>query len=862
MSPHQAQSQGGSSSNPPAAGPVTPPAAAVSLFGSYAPPLPELDEYVRHSRIQPELWEPFVDRLDKLGPTGLATAWKRGEDLLREHGIAYNLMADQPQSERLWNLDPIPLIISEEEWETLSRGVIQRARLWNTILHDLYGSQELLRSGLLPSSAVFAQPNFNRSLRYLPDRSRPLLSLYAVDVSRAPDGSWTVVADRTEAPNGTGFALENRIVLTNVFPETSKKLHLLRLASYFQALRSTLIAQAPAAIDTPRVVLLSPGPGDRTYFEDAYLTRYLGITLAVGEELTVRGDRLYLKTVSGLQRVHVLLRRVSETSADPLEIPTKSHLGVPGLMQVVRAGAVAVVNPPGTGITEAPAFLPFLPAIAESILGQDLLLPSVETAWSGHTPDLAEKLDANASVVKSAFARNLFPPAITRTLSPDQLAALRKEIAENPGRHVVQREVQFSTAPSWNGTSLEPRAIALRLFLFADGDSYRVMPGGLVRCASRPDSLPGLSLREHTSSKDLWVLSSKERPAVTPTNLPDHQPLRRASGNLSSRSADNMLWIGRYSERAEYATRILLEIVQCATAEQDTLDLPPLAPLLRTLANLDYLDASTLDLKALTADRTLLLKTLQPLFYGDAPPRSKRLDSIPANLSRLRSLAAVSRDRLSNESWRIIQNLENLVRGQLPMILSTFRPALQGAILLQSAFNGTCRENLTRSEGWRFLNLGRKLERSLWLLTLTDEILALYPELPSSVLDAALSVTDCTLTYRFRYQGAPSVLPALDLLLYDPAVPRGLAYQMADLDHDFANLPAPPPDQILRPAHRTILRARHHLQTELLPVEDAAGEATTIAALHSFVSNLREAIPEVAEQLGWEFFTHASFTAS
>lgn len=270
---------------------------------------------------------------------------------------------ESAKSKRRWALDPIPLILPESEWELLSRAVIQRATLWNRILQNCYGPQTLLLSGLLPPSLLFAQPNFNRALCNLPTSGRPLLTLYAVDVARTPDGGWTVLADRTEAPDGTGFALENRIVLTSVFPGTSKRVNLIRLAPFFQALRGALYTHAPSGVDSPRVVLLSPGPGNRTYFEDAYLSRYFGITLALGEELTVRDDRLYLKTVSGLQRVHVLLRRVPENEADPLETPTKSHLGVPGLMHVARSGGVALINPPGTGIAEAPAFLPFLPPL-------------------------------------------------------------------------------------------------------------------------------------------------------------------------------------------------------------------------------------------------------------------------------------------------------------------------------------------------------------------------------------------------------------------------------------------------------------------------------------------------------------------
>ncbi len=401
--------------------------------------------------------------------------------------------------------------------------------------------------------------------------------------------------------------------------------------------------------------------------------------------------------------------------------------------------------------------------------------------------------------------------------------------------------------------------MAIRLLLVAEGDTYRVMPGGLVRCASSQGALPGLSLLEHTSSKDLWILSESPRSAVTPTNLPSHQPLRRSTGTLSSRAADNMLWIGRYFERAECATRILLQIIHSANME--TAHAFPVSHRSSTPSSTSN-SQPLKDLAEVTGDRSRLLETLLPVFFERPSKFAAANNSIPNNLNPLRSLAALSRNRLSNDSWRVIQGLASLVRQALPRTLSGFIAPLQQAILHQCAFNGTCRENLTRSESWRFLNIGRKMERSTWLLTLVDEILSLYPVLPSSVLDAALAVTDCTLTYRYRYQGAPTLIPTLDLLLYDPAIPRGLIYQLADLDWDFAALPPPGPEQILRPAHRTVQRALHHLQTELLTTENPENEAEIIKDLHQFISRLRKELPHVAEQLGWEFFTHATFTAS
>ncbi|NJM36397.1 MAG: circularly permuted type 2 ATP-grasp protein [Akkermansiaceae bacterium] len=832
------------------------------LFASYQPKAGIFDEYTQQTGEGRALWKTFASRINALGEKGLISAWRRGEEILRENGISFDLMSSSSESLRRWNLDPIPLVLSQQEWAHLSKSAIQRATLLDHILKDCYGPQKLIKSGILPHSFLYSQLEYHRSMSHRPLSDPPLLSFYAVDIARGPNGNWIVLADRAEAPNGTGFALENRIVLSNVFPETSKRMNLIRLASFFQDFSANLRSLAPPSIDDPKIVMLSPGAGDKTYFEDAFLTRYLGITLAVGSELTVRNDRLYLKTVRGLQMVHVLIRRIQSNDADPLDTPTSNYHGVPGLMQVIHSGNVTIVNPPGTGLVEAPALLPYLPEISKFFLGENLHIPSIETAYHEPMQDLVQRLRSESLVVKSAYSRKLFQPIITRQLNPSQLEKLKQNIQADPARYVIQREMPFSTAPSWTGNRIEPRPVAIRLFLFAENGTYHVMPGGLVRAASQAEALPGLSLHENTSSKDLWICSTADKPNKLITNIPSRVSVLRKSGTLSSHAADNMLWIGRYSERSEYATRVLLEIVLTAVAEQDNLELPAIPPLIKTLGKLNYIEKSRAEAYTALIDHKQLLEDLTEAFFETNRVRPPSFDSVPQNLTRLLNLAAHSRDRLSNETWRIIQNLDGLVRTVPPRVLSSFRSPLQQAILLHSAFNGTCRENITRSESWRFLNIGRRIERSSWLVTIVEQMMADHSVLTPPLLDAMLSISDCTMTYRFRYQGAPQPLPALDLILFDPQNPRSLAYQLADLDQSFCELPPPKDTLVLRPAHRTIRKALNYLQTEVLQANDAQNEALILSQLKDFISQLRKDLPAVHEQLSWEFFTHAAFTAS
>ncbi|GAA5495675.1 uncharacterized protein Rv2567 [Rubritalea halochordaticola] len=832
------------------------------LFDLYRPNSKVFDESQHSAADSKSLWQELATQLNQMGFDGLNTAWRRGEDMLHENGVAHDLMPENKASSRRWDLDPIPLLMSEKEWNFIHKAVIQRANLLEKILQDCYGSQNLISDGIIPPSLVLSHPGFNRSLHQINQQKRRLLTTYAVDIAREPDGSWRVISDRTEAPNGAGLALENRIVLSSVFPDTSKRLKIIRLANYFQEFNTHLKSLAPEGVDTPGIAMLSPGPEDRAYFEDAFLTRYLGITLTVGTELTVRNDRLYLKTVQGLKRIHVLLRRISGNDTDPLDMPSANSFGVPGLIHCIRAGTVQVINPPGTGILEAPAFLPYLPAIARHLLNEDLLIPSIETHWDELSEDSLECLDSKHSIIKSAFERDLFSAISTRQLNDQDFHSLRDKVIQNPQSYVVQREMPFSAAPVWNGIGFESCPFAIRLFLFADEDQYKVMPGGLVRSAAHADMLPGLSLHENSSSKDLWVCSSGKSESKVNPRPSSRVSIRRSTGSLSSRSADNMLWTGRYAERTEFVTRVLLEILQTTVAEQDGQEMQPIPPLLHLLAKMHYLSKEQSESYAPVLDQQKLLSELTSIYYQSSRHHGLRQSSIPDNITKLRQLAALSRHRLSKDTWRIIQSLDTLVSSSPPKTLAGLRVELQQALLLHSAFNGTCRENLTRNVSWQFLNIGRRLERSIWILALLDELLALYPIINTPVLDAVLCILDSSMTYRFRYQGTPQLLPALDLILFDPENPRGLAYQLHDLDQSFAELPPPAEGVILRPSHTIVRKALNFLQTELLNNKDETSELESTHLVTDYIRNLRKDLPKVYEMLSWEFFTHTTFTAS
>ncbi|HYB12642.1 MAG TPA: circularly permuted type 2 ATP-grasp protein, partial [Myxococcota bacterium] len=462
-------------------------------------------------------WLPFVRSVAKLGQEELGRRWEQAQRLIHENGVTYNVYGDPRGMDRPWELDPFPLLISSLEWERLSSALAQRARVLNRLLVDLYGPQRLLREGLIPAELVFAHPGFLRPCHGLQVPEDTWLALYAADLARSADGRWWAIADRTQAPSGAGYALENRIVLSSAFPEAFRDSHVERLAGFFVRLRETLRHLArQGRTENPRIALLTPGPYNETYFEHAYLARYLGFTLVEGADLTVRDRALYLKTLGGLERVDVLLRRVDDGFCDPLSLRSDSSLGVAGLIHAARAGNVVVANALGSGLVESPALLAFLPGLCRTLLGEELQLPSVATWWCGHADALAYVLDhLDGLVLKPTFSGQGMEPVFGARLSAAEREAFLAQLRARPHAFVAQEQVALSTAPVWDGGSTQPRHIVLRTYSVASDGSYEVMPGGLTRAAVSQDSLV-VSMQRGGGSKDTWVCTQG---AVNPVSL-------------------------------------------------------------------------------------------------------------------------------------------------------------------------------------------------------------------------------------------------------------------------------------------------------------------------------------------------------
>lgn len=759
------------------------------LFSGYVPPTDGFDELLdSDGEIRP-VWRKFVQGLEQLGFSSVAQRAEQARRLLRENGVTYNEFGAPEGPDRPWELDPLPLLIAKEEWGRLEEGLKQRALLLNKILADVYGPQDLLKRGILPPDLLFGHPGRLLPCQGLAPPHGIYLHLYGSHLARAPDGNWVVLADRTQGPSGAGFAVENRLVLSRLLPHDFQSLYVERLASFFIKLRETLFGLIPALDNNPRVVLLSPGPRSATYFEDGYLARYLGYALVEGGDLTVRGRNVFLKTLGGLLPVHVVWRRVVDEDCDPLELRGDSNFGVPGLAHAARSGQVAIANALGSGYLEAPALMAFLPQICRELLGEDLQLPSISTWWCGRRADLDYvRQNLEDLIVRPAFLHRVKAPIVGRHLTAAQRSELLDRISRRPDHYVAQSIVIRSTAPVWSNGAWQSWRVGLRAFAVAHGQGYQVMPGGLSRVSSG-QALLGESFAAGQASKDVWVLSDKPVEMQTLLTPPRATvELRRSVNDLPSRAADNLFWLGRHVERAEGKVRHLRSIVVRMTNELAPSELDELATLVYALVDDSDKPQPERDNAGSSSERLAAIRrdVLEYLFDVRRPL------GIATTLESLRHTAAIVRDRLSIDCWRIVNQTD--LRSLFPWPTTTAKlgdvlALLNQVLNLLSAFSGLGMESMTRGPGWRFLDMGRRIERALHTIRMIKRTLVAAKGEMTPMLEAVLEIADSTMTYRYRYLTSLQLAPVLDLILVDETNPRAVGFQLSALAEHVKHLP-------------------------------------------------------------------------
>ena len=835
---------------PPASAPSTAPGGLTRLLAGYRPPPDAYDELRGAGGAVRPPWAPLLGELGEQSVTELQRRWETGRRFIRDQGITYNVYGEPDGLDRPWRLDPVPFVFGAAEWRALETALVQRAVLLDRVLADCHGPQQLARSGWLPPALVFAQPDFLRPLHNVKPVGRRHLQFYAADLARSPDGNWWVVADRTQIPTGSGYALANRLISSRMLPEAFRDLNVRRLAGFYRDTQAALAGLSPRSGDEPRVVVLTPGPYNETYFEQGYLARYLGYTLVEGQDLTVRDDRVFLKTLSGLEPVDVILRRVDDDFCDPLELRNDSMLGVPGLVEAVRRGHVAVANALGSGLLQSPAFMAFLPGLCRHVLGEELKMPSVATWWCGQK--------SAGSYVEEHFDDLILKPAFRAPpgRAPTDRASWLRQIRWQPHAYVAQEKIPLSVAPTWEGEGLVANPVSVRVYLVASGDSYRVMPGGLARIA--PDSAGRfVSLQRGGASKDVWVRADAPVDEVTLLGQAS-QPveLRRVGNNLPSRLADNFFWLGRYAERADATARLLRSALIRFNPESTGGAWPVLSPLLSTLEEHGQLTAKKLlDLRhqpeALEAE--LLATVFDP----------QRPGSLRNTADQLRRLAILVRDRTSNDLWRVLTQLDDRLAppaGAASLLAGDAVAVLNQTLIDIASFQGLTNDNMTRAQGWRFLDMGRRIERSIQICTFLDRVLSAPEGENLGLLEAVLEICDCSITYRSRYNVLPQLAAVCDLVLLDDTNPRSLLFQFSQLVEHFDRLPREKLTALPGPGQRILIDSVARLRLADPRPLGRNGAPTTGSEIAKVIRHITAAMPHLSDAIAVSYFAHSSIS--
>lgn len=737
----------------------------------------------------PEHWQQLMAFLSRLGGSGLAKRCKDAQRLLKENGAIHNVF-NSPEAPRDWQFDPIPVVFSSTEWQQMERGLVQRAELLNRIVQDLYGPRTLIRDGIVPAELAFAHRHFLLPCNGLFGATSPL-SLYAPDLAKGRDGSYWVLSDSALPTLGGGYALESRLIMSRSFPQLFEPFQVHRLAMYFLALRDHLSSLSPQQEQEPCIILLTPGPDHPSFFEHAYLASYLGLPLVQGGDLVVRDNRVWLKSVDGLRQVDVILRRLVDEMCDPLELRGDSLLGIPGLLEAVRSGQVAVANPVGSQIIENPALMAFLPTICRHWRDEDLLLPSVATWWCGQAHECNYVLDhLDELTIRPIHPLPGLPQSTPGQLTTQQRQQWRQLILANPHLFVGQQLMELATFPTFENNEIVARRGISTFYLTAQRDSYVVMPGGLTRVHEDGSNL--LANNEGGRIKDTWVLTEEQDKQVNLwLQAHPNQLLRPVFMPLPSRCAENLFWAGRYAERTEQTCRLIRSILTKlyeVNEFHDPDDRQSLDQLLRALTHV------TLTYPGFTgegADKKL------------ADPRgelhalacdSQRIGSLRSSLISLGQSAYAVRDLLPEDGWRIVDNLRQnwhprISKSQIGS--GRLLKNINELIVQLSGFTGLTGENMSRETAWLLLNIGRRIERALNLIALLQATLVPCQQnsTEAQIREAVLSTCNSLMVFRRRYRSFMQLSLILELLIMDEHYPRSLAYQLHQLHKHICALP-------------------------------------------------------------------------
>ncbi|CUH65234.1 hypothetical protein TG4357_01748 [Thalassovita gelatinovora] len=726
-----------------------------NLLEGYAVPKGTADELFDASGTMRPVWHPFLSYLNGLGPARCESRFHRGNQYLRDMGVFFRRYSTQSGEDRDWPLSHVPVLLHDSDWAQIETGLIQRANLLERVVADIYGPQRLVRNGQLPAELLAQNPEWLRPMVGIRPRSGQFLQHLAFELGRNPDGSWFVLGDRTQAPSGAGFALENRRASAHMYSDFFPDTNVHRLAGFFRRFRDALRGMS----DGDTLAILTPGPNNDAYFEHVFIARYLGLMLLEGEDLTVHNGQAMVRTVSGLKPVSMLWRRMDAQFADPLELNEASRIGTPGMVSAIRSGSLALSNALGSGVLETRALMAFLPRLSEILLGQPLQLPNIATWWCGDP-------QARAYVQKNIHKLALAPALATGLPHDSNISAMgptgisgEAQPDNWDGTLVGQEAVSLSTTPCYENGRLVPRPMVLRVFLARTPTGWAVMPGGYARIGPGGEN-SALSMQQGGSVADVWVVSDTDVPRDP--LVPNRDTYQRVlQGALPSRAADNLFWLGRYVERAESTIRLIRSYHRRISEGE-----PAHSRRLQHLAA--HLDRLGVDLEQ------------------DLP------DVLRDQISAATHCASKVRDRFSVDAWVALSDLNRTLAGMTKTVRAGDDCARAMSVLLRklSGFGGLVLENMYRSSGWRFLEFGRALERAITLNDVLQSFTA--TDAPNGSLDLAIEYGDSISTHQRLFLVDPNRYSVLDLMLLDLSNPRSVLFQIDILCSLVPDLPLNP----------------------------------------------------------------------
>lgn len=817
------------------------------------------DEFLDGAGAVRPAWRELADLVDEEGRVGLDRLRTVVRGLVDHDGITYTEVdrTEDEDADELglvlpgqWHLDGLPLVLDADDWDKLEAGVEQRSRLLDLVLRDLYGPRRALTSSILPPQLLFGHPGYIRAAQGIENPGRHQLFMHGCDVSRAADGSFMVNADWTQAPSGAGYALADRRIVANALPDVYERVGPRPISPFAQALRLALIDAAPETSEDPVVVVLSPGIHSETAFDQAYLASVLGFPLVESADLVVRDGKLWMRSLGTLKRVDVVFRRVDAEYADPLDLRPDSQLGVVGLVEAQRRGAVSVMNTFGSGILESPGLQRFLPQIAERLFGEKPLLRTPELYWGGIDKELSHILaNIPSLLIKSSVGEEAI---VGEELSTAERTELAARIKAAPWQWVGQELPQFSVAPTdHNSSGLSRSGVGSRLFTVAQSGGYAAMVGGMGYVLAPG----GRAYRLKTAAaKDIWV-RPHERAKTETLTVPSVELPSGARSMTSPRVLSDLFWMGRYAERAENTARLLIvtrERYHEYRYREDMEGSESVPVLLDALGKLtgtdagsqgafaDVMDGAEHTLWSLTVDR-------------------HRPGSLAQSIEGLGLSTRSVRDQMSNDTWMVLGAVERALAEQSEsppdpnrgprvaddaQLAAAHHQTLAGML----ALSGVAAESMVHDAGWTMMDIGKRIERGLSLTSLLRAALSAQrsPAAEQTIAESALIACESSVIYRRRNLGKITVATVAELVLFDGENPRSLVYQLERIRLDLRALPgATGSSRPQRLVDEVSARLRRLDPTDLEAV-DADGCRTELVGL---LDGMDKALRELSETI-------------